>query len=98
MKFATLIKYTDQGIKNIQDTTKRAADFKAQAEKLGVEITELLWVTGQYDGLMIYNSPDIETATALMLRLSGNGHVTTETLQAFDSSGMEEILKKTNSQ
>ena len=97
MKFATLIKYTDQGIKNIQHTTRRAAEFKAQAEKLGVEITELLWLTGQFDGLMIYNSPDVETSAALMLKLSQNGDVTTESLQAFDSSGMEEILKKTQS-
>jgi len=96
MKFVTLIKYTELGIQSIQDTTQRAAEFKEIARQLGVEITDLLWLTGRFDGLMIFNSPDNETTAALILQLSKKGHVTTETLQAFDSTGMDRILEKTS--
>ena len=96
MKFVSLIKYTSQGIKNIQHTAQRAEEFKTLASKLGVEVIELLWLTGRFDGLMVLNSPDSETTAALMLQLSKNGDVTTETLQAFDSSRIGEILDRSH--
>lgn len=35
--FITTIKFMDQGEKDIQETTKRAASFKATAQKMGVK-------------------------------------------------------------
>jgi len=35
--YVTLIKFTERGVKDIKDTCKRAADFKFQAKKLGIE-------------------------------------------------------------
>lgn len=96
MKFVTLIKYTNQGIRNIQHTARRAEEFRTIASQVGVEITELLWLTGRFDGLMVLNSPDSETTAALMLQLSKGGDVTTETLQAFDTSRISEILDRSN--
>ena len=94
MKFAALVNLTQQGIQGIQQTTQRAAEFKNHAQALGVEITELLWLSGRFDGLMIFNAPDNESAAAMMLQLSRQGNVTTETLRAFDSAEMEQILQK----
>lgn len=36
--FITMIKFTQQGIKNVDHTTKRAAAFKAAVKKVGVKV------------------------------------------------------------
>jgi len=38
--FITTIKFTQQGIKGIGETTKRATAFKAAAKKMGVKVTD----------------------------------------------------------
>jgi uncharacterized protein with GYD domain len=51
--FITTIKFTQQGVKGIDETTKRAAAFKAAAKKLGVKVTDIYWTLGDYDGVLI---------------------------------------------
>jgi uncharacterized protein with GYD domain len=92
--FVSTIKFTEQGIKAITETTKRAASIKAAAKKMGVKITSIFWTLGAYDGLLIFEAPDDETATALMLHLGTKGNVQTTTARAFTASEMDEILAK----
>jgi uncharacterized protein with GYD domain len=90
--FITTIKFTEKGIQAIQDTGKRAAAFKAAAKKMGVKVTAVYWTLGRFDGLIIFDAPDDETATAAMLHLAAQGNVQTSTARAFDANGMEKIL------
>ena len=92
MKFATLINFTQQGMQRIGETTNRAAVFAEQAKEAGLEISELLWLNGRYDGLVVYEAPDLETASAAMLKLAKTGNVKTETLPAFEADGMQKVL------
>lgn len=92
--FVTTIKFTDQGEKNIQDTTTRAASFKATAKKMGVKVIGQYWTLGDFDGLLIYEAPDDETATALMLHLGSLDNVHTSTMRAFAASEMEKVLAR----
>ena len=92
--YVTLIKFTEQGAQNIKDTCKRAADFKASAKKLGVEIKEQYWCMGAYDGVIVFEAPDDDTATAGMLALSFLGNVTTQTSRAFAAAEMGKIVGK----
>ena len=62
--FITIIKFTPQGITNLQDTCKRAAAFKAAAKKLGAKVTDTYWTQGPFDGVLIFEAPDDETASA----------------------------------
>jgi uncharacterized protein with GYD domain len=45
--YVTLSNFTEQGMKNIKDTTKRAEAFKKAAKEAGITIKELLWTQGQ---------------------------------------------------
>src|SRR6516162_817234 len=90
--YATLLKFTERGDKNIKDTCKRAADFKTHAEKHGIEVKEQYWCMGAYDGLIIFDGPDDETATAAMLSLSSRDNVTTQTLRSFNPAEMGKIV------
>jgi uncharacterized protein with GYD domain len=92
--YVTLIKLTEKGSKSIKDTGKRAADFKASAKKMGIEVKETYWCMGAYDGVLIFEAPDDETAIAGMLSLSSQDNVTTQTMRSFTASEMSKILGK----
>jgi uncharacterized protein with GYD domain len=93
--YIATLKFTPQGITNIQDTCKRAAAFKAVARKLGGKITDVYWTLGAFDGVLIFEAADDETATTLMLHLGSQGYVQTRTTRAFTASEMEKILAAT---
>ena len=90
--FISTIKFTDQGIKAIGETTKRAASLKAAAKKMGVKVTSIYWTLGAYDGLLSFEAPDDETATALMLHLGSLGNLQTTTTRAFNAAEMDKVL------
>lgn len=92
--FITTIKFTQQGIKSIDETTKRATALKGSARKMGVKVREIFWTLGDHDGVLIFEAPDDETATALLLDLGAAGNVHTTTVRAFTSTEMDKILAK----
>lgn len=92
--FITSIKYTQQGIKGIDDTTKRAAALKASAKKFGAKVKEIYWTLGDHDGMLIFEAADDETATTLLLHLGSLGNVHTTTVRAFTAAEMDKILAK----
>jgi uncharacterized protein with GYD domain len=92
--FITNIKFSQQGIKDIDHTTKRAATFKAEAKKFGAKVKEIYWTLGDHDGLLILEAPDDETATAVILHLGEMGNVHTSTCRAYTAAEMEKIVSK----
>ena len=94
-KYVLLLRYTDQGIRSVKDTTKRAAAFRENtAGKFGVRVSELLWTLGQYDMVCLAEAPNEEAMAACSLGLATMGNVKIQTLRAFDSSEVEALLKK----
>jgi uncharacterized protein with GYD domain len=92
--FITLGNFTDQGIRNIKDTTKRAEAFRAMAQKAGVTVKELYYTMGQYDIVAIVEAPDEQTATALLLSVGALGNIRSQTLRAFSREEMGKIIAK----
>ena len=92
--FVSTIKFTDQGIKAIGETTKRAAALKAAAKKMKVKVTDVYWTLGPFDGLLVFDAPDDETATVMLLHLGAQGNVQTTTARAFTASEMDKVLAK----
>ena len=90
--FITTLHFTEQGVKAVRDTCDRAASFKATARKMGVKVTGLYWTLGAFDGVLVCEAPDEETATALLLHLGAQGNVRTQTARAFDAAEMQKIL------
>ena len=92
--FITTIKFTQQGIKGIDESTKRAAALKTAAKKLGVKVTDVFWTMGDYDGLLIMEAPDDETVATVLLHLGAMGNVHTTTVRAFTAAEMDKITAK----
>ncbi len=92
--YITTIKFTQQGIRAVGETTKRAAAFKAAAKRIGVKVTAVYWTLGAYDGLLILEAPDDDSVTAALLHLGSLGSVETTTARAFNAAEMDRILAK----
>jgi uncharacterized protein with GYD domain len=92
--YIVLANFTDQGIRNVKDTTKRADAFKELAKSVGVTMKDTYWTLGQYDLVAIVDAPDELVATALGLALGKSGNVRTQTLRAFSQGDMDAILSK----
>ena len=93
-RFVATIRFTAQGVAGIQETTQRAAAFKTASKKLGVKVVDQYWSLGPFDGLMIFDAPDSQVASAAMLQLAALGNVQTQTTEVYSAGEMESVLKK----
>ena len=92
--YIALSNFTDQGIRNVKDTTKRADAVKEAAKKFGATMTQIYWTLGKYDVVAVIEAPDETSATAFALAIGMAGNVRTQTLRAFSKDEMNGILGK----
>lgn len=92
--YIVLSSFTDQGIRTIKDTTKRADTVRETARKMGIETKSLYWTVGKYDVVATFEAPDDESMTALALAIAGAGSVRTQTMRAYGKDEMTGVLGK----
>jgi uncharacterized protein with GYD domain len=89
--YVLLINWTDQGVKNVKDSPKRAEAAKAGAEKLGGKVW--LWYTlGQYDIVGIAEFPDDESFQKFVLSVGSSGNVRTTSMKAWSDEEAAKII------
>jgi uncharacterized protein with GYD domain len=86
--------FSDQGIRSVKDTTKRADAAKELAKKLGATMKEVYWTIGRYDVVALVEAPDDSAVIAFGLNTGKAGNLRTETLRAFTQTEMDAILSK----
>jgi uncharacterized protein with GYD domain len=91
IRYVVLLRFTEQGVKNLNRSTARAADFREAAAKAGVTTEAQYWTTGSYDGLLIFSAKDENSALRCLSALAAAGNVRTETLRAFTAKEFEAI-------
>jgi uncharacterized protein with GYD domain len=92
--YLVLGSFTDQGIRAVKDTTKRAEALRGIAKQVGVTVKEVYWTLGQYDVVTIVEAPDEASVTAFGLSAGALGNVRTQTLRAFSADEMGKILSR----
>jgi len=92
--YITLVHFTDQGIRNVKQTTERAKVLSAAAARLGVKVKDLYWTLGAFDAVLVADAPDDETMTALALSAGSLGNIRTETMRGYSAGEMEKILAR----
>lgn len=92
--YIALVNFTDQGIRNIKQTTERAKALSAAAGKLGVKVKDTYWTMGAYDAVLIADAPNDEAITALALSAGLLGNIRTQTMRAYTAEEMNKILSK----
>lgn len=94
LNYVVLASFTEQGLRNIKDTTKRADMVKETAGKFGVKMREIYWTQGQYDLVTLCEAKDEASISAFGLAVSSAGNVRFQTLRAFSRDEMNGILAK----
>jgi uncharacterized protein with GYD domain len=92
--YILLMNFTDQGIRKVKDSPKRADAFKDMAKKCGATVKDVFWTLGEYDVVAIVEAPDDVSMTALGLSSGALGNIRTRTLRAFAEADMRTILSK----
>jgi uncharacterized protein with GYD domain len=92
-RYIVLFCWTDQGIKNVKDTTRRADAARSEAEKIGGKLT-VYWTFGKYDGIGILEAPNDEAAMEFELKVGSLGNIRTTTLRAFTEEEIAKVIDK----
>ena len=90
--YILLLRYTQQGIGNVKESTNRLDAAKKFFKSMGAEIKQTFLVTGQYDFVVVVEAPDDETITKVVLTTGSMGNVRTETLRAFPEDEYRKII------
>jgi uncharacterized protein with GYD domain len=93
-RYVVLLKFTEQGIAQIDEALTRSEDFHTAAKQMGATVEGQYWTTGPYDGVVILNTPDEATAVALTLKLGKDSNLTTCMLRTFGTGELKSVLGK----
>ena len=93
-KYTILINWTEQGIRNVKDTIKRAKSFEGAVEKVGGKSLGFYYTIGRYDMVAMVEAPTDEAIASVLFSLGSLGNVRTETLKAFSMSEADDIIEK----
>jgi len=92
--YIALMNWTDQGIKNVKDTIKRAKSFEGAIEEAGGKSLGVYYTMGRYDFVAIIEAQNDETIASILYSLGRLGNVRTETLKAFSVAEAANIIEK----
>ncbi|MDQ4025066.1 MAG: GYD domain-containing protein [Actinomycetota bacterium] len=92
--YVFLANLTDQGIREVEDTTRRAQATDETIKRYGGTTRDILWTQGRFDVVMTADAPDDEAASAISLEIGRHGFLRIETLRAYDAAEVDEILRR----
>jgi uncharacterized protein with GYD domain len=90
--YVTLFNWTEKGVQGVKDTATRAKAAREAWEAAGGRFIGIWWTFGQYDGVVIHEAPDDETANRLLMKTAMQGNIRTTTLRAFGEEDIERVL------
>ncbi|MGH7412042.1 MAG: GYD domain-containing protein [Candidatus Methylomirabilis sp.] len=92
-RYIALVMFTEQGIRDVKNSPKRADRFKKLAAKHKVKVREIHWTMGRYDIIVSFDAPNDAALSALLLETGQLGNVRTETFRAYTREEFSSILK-----
>ena len=93
-RYVSLLRFTPQGVRNLKQSSARAAAFRKTVEKAGVKVEVQLWTAGKCDGILVLSAPNETKALNAIAKLAAAGNVSTHTMQAFDAKDFAAIVGK----
>jgi uncharacterized protein with GYD domain len=90
--FVTLIRWTDQGRKEVDTLPDRIEAVTKRVEAAGGKVLGNFVTMGRFDQIAITEAPDDETVGRLALMIAGRGNAVTETLRGFTADEVRKLL------
>ena len=91
--YISLVNWTEQGVRNVKESPKRADAATALASKLGAKM-DVYYTMGQFDLVVVTQAPNDDTAMQLLLELGKLGNVRTQTLKAWTAAEATKVISK----
>ena len=91
--YIILQNYTNEGIKNVKESPKRADAFKSKLENAGGKLIDTYYTFGKYDGVSIVESPTDEILMSCLLSVESQGKARSITLKAFSYDEATKIIE-----
>jgi len=88
------MKFTEQGIKDIKNTTQTTGEHVRGLEAMGGKLIGLYATIGEYDAVGIFEGPTDEVAMTFLLAVGSLGNIRTTTLKAFTREEFEAIVRR----
>ncbi|MBV9668518.1 MAG: GYD domain-containing protein [Nitrososphaeraceae archaeon] len=92
--YIILANWTDQGIRNVKDTIKRAKSYEGAIEKAGGKSLGFYYTIRRYDMVTMVEAPTDAAIASVLFSLESLGNVRTETLKAFSAAEAANIIEK----
>ena len=92
--FICTLNWTEQGIRSVKESPKRAQAARDLAKKLGVEIKEVYLTSGDDDLLIILDTPNGDNVAKFALALGALGNVRTRTARAWPQSEFQKLISE----
>ncbi len=92
-QYISLVNWTDQGIRNVKESPKRADAVMRTAKRLGAEM-QIFYTLGEYDLIALTDAENDETVMQLLLEIGKLGNVRTKTLKAWTPAEASQIIAK----
>jgi len=90
--YVMLAKWTDQGIRAIDEAPRRLDTAKKTLQDMGGQFRSIFLVMGEHDLVGIYDAPDDAVAARFTLLLGKMGNVRTTSMKAFPEEAMRQIV------
>ena len=90
-KYVVLVNFTDQGMRTIAESVKRAQASVSTFEQYGAKKIAQYWTLGIHDIVIILEAPSDEAAMKGLLAVGRLGNVRTTTLRAFTADEMAAV-------
>jgi uncharacterized protein with GYD domain len=90
--FILSLNWTEQGIKSVKDSPKRAQAARELGKKLGVEIKQVFLTSGDSDLLLIVDTASGDNIAKFALALGTQGNVRTKTARAWSEAEFQKFL------
>ena len=92
--YISLIKWTDQGIRNVKESPQRLDATRKAIETAGGKLIGFYLTMGRYDAVLITEALSDEVVAAQILGAGSQGNVRTETMKAFPEDQYRNIIAK----
>jgi uncharacterized protein with GYD domain len=90
--YVSLMRFTDQGIRNVKDSADRLDDARKAFAAAGAELKTFFLALGQYDAIVVFEAPNDETTAKLGLAIGALGNLRTETARVFTEAEYRNII------
>lgn len=92
--YMSMMKLTDEGIKDLKNAPKRIEEGIKAFEKIGGKMIGFYAAVGEYDYISIGEAPSDEAAIAFSMGLSSLGNVKTTSVKLIPVAVFTELVNK----